>query len=570
VSQLTDDILSSVDIVDVISRYVPLKRAGSNFSGLCPFHNEKTPSFMVSPQKQIFKCFGCGQWGNVITFVKEIEKVDFWDVVKILAKDANIDLSKYEKNYHKYEEFTQGKEKIKRIHNLAQSFFENALNKSKEAKAYLHYQRKLDDTMIKKFGLGYAPSSHYELTQFLKDKKFKNEDFVESSLAKKSQSGDVYSFFRNRIMFPIHDHMGNIIAFSARILDPNDKPKYLNSSEHIAFEKSKILYGLHIAKKHIKEHGKIIVVEGQMDVIAANRLGFPIAVATCGTALTDEHMKMLKRYTDHIFLLFDQDSAWQEATIRALRIAYKWDLFPKVISLPSETKDLDDLANLEDGKAIFEKQFEVAKDGFVTIFDILKSQSDFTSPVAKQKLFNTMFGLIIGLPNPSTQIHYLNVLAEKVGQSYEVINAQYQQFAKREGRFIRRQNKNKEKKTEIYQLKRENIVASLFANNFLGKLLEGKDGCEQFDDIAQILSSYTNDSLLTQAIQGENLEIFDEAQLWREKELQAMSDDETKLKAIKRIILPNFQNILQQIRKNKKISGEELQSLVKLMRWLGK
>lgn len=168
--RITDEILQSVDIVEVIGRYVQLKRAGSNFSGKCPFHNEKTPSFMVSPQKQIFKCFGCGVGGDVITFIKEFERVDFRDAVKILAKDANIDLAQYEKNYEKYEEMNQGKEKIKRLHKLAQDFFVKSLQGNKEAIAYLKKQRKLSDDTIKTFGIGYAPNSHYDLLQKLRTK----------------------------------------------------------------------------------------------------------------------------------------------------------------------------------------------------------------------------------------------------------------------------------------------------------------------------------------------------------------------------------------------------------------
>ncbi|NOZ43865.1 MAG: hypothetical protein GXP45_01690 [bacterium] len=168
--RISDEILQNVDIVDVIGKYVQLKRAGSNFSGKCPFHNEKTPSFMVSPQKQIFKCFGCGIGGNVITFIKEIERVDFWDAAKILAKEGNIDLTQYEKNYDKYEEMNQGKEKIKRLHKLTQKFFVDSLQTNEKAQKYLKEERKLDTKTIETFGIGYASESHYSLVQMLKSK----------------------------------------------------------------------------------------------------------------------------------------------------------------------------------------------------------------------------------------------------------------------------------------------------------------------------------------------------------------------------------------------------------------
>lgn len=241
-SKLTDDILSSVDIVDVISRHVSLKRAGSNYSGCCPFHNEKTASFMVSPQKQIFKCFGCGKGGNVFTFIQEYEKIDFWDAVKMLAKDARIDITSYEVDTKKLDHYADEKEKIKRIHKLAQQFFVDALQKSKEAQNYLHEKRKLDDATIEHFGVGFAPDSSYDLWNFLKGKGFSDNDLIQASLIKPSKNSDFYTFFKKRITFPIFDTMNNIIGFSARVLDPNDTPKYLNSSEHPAFEKSKILY----------------------------------------------------------------------------------------------------------------------------------------------------------------------------------------------------------------------------------------------------------------------------------------------------------------------------------------
>jgi len=269
---------------------MPLKRSGSNFSGNCPFHNEKTPSFMVSPAKQIFKCFGCGKGGNLITFVQEIERIDFRDTIKELAKMGNINLEKYQLDNKKIEEYADEKEKIKRMHKLAQQFFVNELKKNTAALTYLKEQRKLDDKMIEYFGIGYAPESHYTLLQHLKSKGFNDNDLIQASLAKKGQNQDIYSFFRHRITFPIYDTMQNVIGFSARIVDPNATggnlasagtgPKYLNSAEHKAFDKSSILYGLNRAKNHVKEHNAIIIVEGQMDVVGLTRLGFPIGVAT--------------------------------------------------------------------------------------------------------------------------------------------------------------------------------------------------------------------------------------------------------------------------------------------------
>jgi len=565
--RISDEILQNVDIVDVIGKYVQLKRAGSNFSGKCPFHNEKTPSFMVSPQKQIFKCFGCGIGGNVITFIKEIERVDFWDAAKILAKEGNIDLTQYEKNYDKYEEMNQGKEKIKRLHKLTQKFFVDSLQTNEKAQKYLKEERKLDTKTIETFGIGYASESHYSLVQMLKSKWFSDADLQEASLAKKGNTGDMYAFFRKRITFPIYDTMNNIIAFSARILDPNDKPKYLNSAEHSAFEKSKVLYGLNLVKKHIKEFGFVIVVEGQMDVIALYQLGYPIAVATSWTAITSQHIKLLKRYTDQVYFLFDNDEAGQRATLRALKIAYQEDIFPKLIDLPTQYKDVDDLAQETDGKEKFQSYLEWSIDAFTSLYMRLKKKMDPSSPVDKQKLMNTFFELILWLPNPSTQMHYLGVLAQKLGQNEEVIMSQYKQYAKKEGKFvIRKQEKTQSQ--SIYQPQREDIVASLFWQDFILELLPWEDLAQELINLAKSIAELMPDSYLSFLNQKEELLPDDNiwgAQLWWEKEFQSLAKHEDKSKKLKTIVAPSLQELIQQIRKLKNIDQEAKYQLFKKM-----
>ena len=573
-AKISEEILDNIDIVDVISKYVALKRAWSNFSGLCPFHQEKTPSFMVSPQKQIFKCFGCGKWGNAITFIKEVERVDFWDCIKILAKDANIDLSKFEKNQEKYAELNQWKEKIKREHTLTQQFYSDALKESKEAKQYLYEKRKLDDETIKIFWVWYAPDSHYSLPQFLKSKWFKNEDMIEASLARKWQNQDIYSFFRHRITFPIYDTMGNIVAYSARILDPKDKPKYLNSSEHSAFEKSKILYWLNIAKKYIKEHNCLIVVEWQMDVIALYRLGFPVWVATCGTALSDEHIKLLKRYTENIYFLFDNDNAWQTATLRALKTAYQHSIYPKIIRLPEKYKDIDDVANEDDGKEQFKSLLSEAKDWFFNSYEQLKSQSDISSPIDKQKLFNTMFSLISWLENPSIQIHYLNLLADNIGQSYEVMSVQYKQFAKWEWRFFLQQKQKVKQRSSLYQPDRETIVLWLFYQKYLWNNFEDIDEIQNIqllaNGIAKNMWQTSLNNVIENKIDEERKMEIKEAQLWREKEFQGLINERDKAKLVKSLVGPYFQKTLQQSRKDDTIDAKkrfEINQMMKSIKW---
>lgn len=559
-SQLTDDILAQLDIVDVISRYMPLKRSGSNFSGNCPFHNEKSPSFMVSPAKQIFKCFGCGKGGNLLTFIQEIEKIDFRDAVKQVAKEGNINLEKYQLDKVKSEEYTDEKEKIKRMHKLAQEFFTDELKKNPNALKYLHEQRKIDEKTIQTFGIWYAPDSHYALLQYIKSKGFNDNDLIQASLAKKGTSQDAYAFFRNRITFPIYDTMQNVIGFSARIIDPNDKPKYLNSAENKAFDKSSILYGLNRAKNHVKVHNAIIIVEGQMDVVALTRLDMPIGVATSGTALTQQHIKLLKRYTENLYFLFDNDPAGQAATIRALSIAYQNDIFPKYINIPKPAKDADDLANIENGKELFHKQFQSAQDWFWAVFENLLNTHTISSPIDKQKILNIMFGLITNINSIPMQDHYLHILGEKLYLAYEILLHQYKQYVKNDGKFITRQMEKKST-SSTYQPDREELISILFHDNFINSYVKTPTLR------ASLLELITKLSPFIKSPSGLAWSEMLSLQLRWEKELED-KDEEKQLNIMKQMIGKTLQSHIQQILKDKNISHEDKQSLLKLKKTL--
>jgi len=576
-SKISEDILSNVDIIDIINKYVPLKRAGANFTACCPFHNEKTPSFMVSPTKQIFKCFGCGKWGNVITFVQEIERIDFWDAAKELAKQANIDITKYQKDPEKFKERNDEKEKMKRIHKIAQKFFVEQLEKNPEAKTYLIEQRKLSPGMIQKFGIGYAPNSHYELIQSLKNKWFSDQDIIEASLAKKSPTwGDVYAFFRHRITFPIYDTMNNIVGFSARIIDPNATngspasagtgPKYLNSAEHKAFQKSQLLYGLNRAKQEIKEHDALCIVEGQMDVIGLARIGYHLWVATCGTALTPEHLKLIKRYTERVFLLFDNDTAGQEASMRALTLAYQNNIFPKIITLPEEYKDIDDLANMPDAKNIFDTQRTKSQDGFVVVFNTLKKKFDITSPIDKQKILNALFELIMQIDNINIQKHYLQVLGEQLGIRENIMETQYIQFSKKEGRFITQQKaRNNQQQYKIEQDK-EHIISALFFEDYIKQHIENTEKREQLLTLINIIQKHLNDTNIVFTTDNEQQkETLLEFQLRRDKEI-GEQEEEKKYQTVKQIIMPKLQSYIKKITKDANISNDTKQEILNLVK----
>jgi len=334
--------------------------------------------------------------------------------------------------------------------------------------------------------------------------------------------------------------MNNIVGFSARIVDPNDKPKYLNSAEHKAFQKSSLLYGLNRAKNDIKEHNALFIVEGQMDVIGLARLGYHLGVATCGTALTQEHLKLIKRYTEHLFLLFDSDDAGQEASLRALTLAYQHNLFPKIITLPEGFKDIDELANTADGKEKFDDQRKKSQDGFSVVFQNLKKKFDLTSPIDKQKILNILFGLILNISNMSMQDHYIQVLGEKLGIGYEVMRAQYVQFAKNEGKFILQQTTKKTEKK--YEIDRQLLVAALFYQDFIRQFIETQDKRVRLLELITQVTTALPDTIITQATNDpSNHETLLTLQLRWDKELNEHKEEDRKYQTIKQILLPIIQ-----------------------------
>jgi len=344
------EIIEKNDIVDVISEYMALKRSGSNYTALCPFHSEKTPSFSVSSSKQIFNCFGCGVGGNVITFIQKIERINFVEAVKMLSERAGIQLD--EDKDPKGLERAKLKRTLYKINTEAARFFHINLNKSPRALEYLK-RRGLSEAIIKRFGLGFAPDKWQELTDFLKREGYEIELLYKAGLIVKNKDGDrYYDKFRNRIMFPIIDLKGNVIAFGGRVTD-DSKPKYLNSPDTPVFNKGYNIYGLNFVKK-IQNLENIIVVEGYMDAIALHQFGVENAVASLGTAFTEHQAKLLKRFSNEIIISYDSDLAGQTATLKGLSILEKEGCVVKVLSLPSG-KDPDEYIRKEGMDAFKER-----------------------------------------------------------------------------------------------------------------------------------------------------------------------------------------------------------------------
>lgn len=349
--QVSEEVIQKIkeqnDIVDIISEDVRLKKSGRNYMGLCPFHNDKSPSFSVSSEKQIYKCFSCGEAGNVFTFVMKYKKLTFVEAAKYLAAKANIPLQIENSENSK---ISRKKELLYKINVEAARYYFSNLQRNRTAKDYF-LKRGIKEETIKRFGLGYSNDEWQGVINYLRKKGYKNDFLLEAGLVSKSEkSGNVYDKFRNRVMFPVFDVRGKVIGFGGRVLD-DSKPKYLNSPETMVFQKGINLYGLNFAVKNKLQEDYIIIVEGYMDLIALHQYGITNAVASLGTALTVNQVRLLRRYVNKVIISYDADVAGQTATLRGLEILRSAGLDVKVLTVP-EGKDPDEFVR-NNGKDAF-------------------------------------------------------------------------------------------------------------------------------------------------------------------------------------------------------------------------
>ncbi|MBZ4656213.1 MAG: dnaG [Thermoanaerobacter sp.] len=352
--EMIERVIEENDIVDVVSEYVELKKSGREFKGLCPFHREKTPSFSVSPEKQVYHCFGCNASGNVVTFVMNIENLTFKEAIEFLAERAGITLKE---TYLTEAEYRKKKliDEIYKVNKLAAMYFYNKLfsEEGRQALAYIK-KRGLTESTIKKFGLGYSPSQGDSLLKFLKEKGYSEDFLVKAGLLSK-KNNSYYDRFRNRIMFPIIDVKGNVIGFGGRSI-ADTLPKYLNTPETEVFKKGKTLFAINFAKK--SQQDKFIIVEGYMDAISLYQAGIDYVVASLGTALTLDQAKLIKKYKKNVIIAYDSDEAGINATLRGLDILDELNLNIKVLSIP-QGKDPDEFIKKE-GVEVFTQLIEKA------------------------------------------------------------------------------------------------------------------------------------------------------------------------------------------------------------------
>ncbi len=413
-----DQIKERLNIEEVVSSYLTLKRAGTNLKGSCPFHNEKTPSFMVNPERQIFKCFGCGEGGDVFTFIEKIEGVDFYNALKILADKAGVTLKSRSVSRGKQEYKADHKTTLYDINDLAARVYHKILQdhpKAKNARDYLKL-RGVSQAAIEKFQIGYAPNSWDFLIRFMESKKYKRSELEKAGLAVANSKGDYYDRFRGRIIFPIGNIMGNVIGFTSRILvDDGKQAKYINSAESAIYHKGKVLYGLDKAKLAIRKEQVAVIVEGNMDVIACHQAGFENVVASSGTAITEEQIKMLSRYAPTIAFAFDSDAAGVSAMKKAVTMASGLDITAKIIKIPEGFKDPDEV--LKKDKKIWQRAVSEAKPAIIAWIDLLCRESDVSDIAQRKKIAKEILPVIKNGGLEIEKEHYIKYLAKKLSTS---------------------------------------------------------------------------------------------------------------------------------------------------------
>jgi len=419
------DVREKIDIVSFISEYLPLKKAGRNFKANCPFHNEKSASFMVSPERQIWHCFGCQKGGDAFTFLMDYENMEFPEALRTLAKKAGVDL----KSFSFDNQLLSEKEKIYSLNRHALKFYQYILLKhplGKKAMDYLKGKRDLSDKLIETFSLGVSPSSGNALSNYLIDKKgYKKQDLYLAGLAFEN-GGRTVDFFRGRLMFPLSDHRGNIVGFSARILDENsDSPKYINTKETSVYHKGSLFFGLDNAKDEIKIKQQAILVEGEFDVITCFKEGIRNVVAIKGTALTENQVTLLSRFTPKITLCLDMDEAGFEATKRSLPIIEKKSLTTTIVVMQNG-KDPDEA--IKNNSGAFKKALKEDIGVYDFLIAKLLSIYDRKTSVGKGKIVEEMKPLLGAIGNEVVKEHYIKKLSKEIDTSLESVTKEIDKY----------------------------------------------------------------------------------------------------------------------------------------------
>ena len=426
--ELIEEVRLKNDIVDVVSGYVKIQKKGSSYFGLCPFHNEKSPSFSVSPGKQMFYCFGCGAGGNVFTFVMQYENASFQEAVKLLAERAGVSLPDLQEGEEARKRDSKRARLLEVNKEAARYFYYQLRSKTGQAGyAYLH-KRQLSEETIKHFGLGFANVTSNDLVKYLKSKGYEDKLIIEAGLASYDERYGLHDKFWNRVMFPIQDSNHRVIGFGGRVMG-DAKPKYLNSPETMVFDKSRNLYGLNFART--ARTNNIILCEGYMDVIAMHQAGFTQAVASLGTAFTEGQAILLRRYAQEVILAYDSDGAGVRAALRAIGILKEAGMTGKVLNL-EPYKDPDEfIKNL--GREAFAQRLEEAENSFFFELRILQREYDMKDPEEKTKFYREIAKKLCGFSEEVERENYIQAVADKYGIGFENLRKLVRSYAEKTG-----------------------------------------------------------------------------------------------------------------------------------------
>jgi DNA primase len=476
-----EDIKSRLSIEDVISEYVQLKRAGRNWRGLSPFSNEKTPSFMVSPEKQIWHDFSSGKGGNMFSFVMEVEGLDFKGALELLARKAGVDLEQYRGSSQRR---GPNKERLYELLELSTKFYQVQFSKNQTTLEYVFKTRGFSKDTALEWRLGYSPNNGSALVDYAKSKGFTEQEIKNAGLSARAYRGGTQDMFRGRLMIPLQDPQGRVIGFTARLLDdqPN-APKYINTPQTVLYDKSRHVYGLHLAKESIRKSQFAVLVEGNLDVIASHQAGIRQVVATAGTALTEPHLKALGRFTGDIRLSFDADKAGIAATERAIPIASRVKVSLSIIEIPSG-KDPDELIR-QDPK-LWEQAIGKNQYALDWLMDRYKKLLDINSAQGKRQYSDVLLPVVRGLSDDVERDHYMNSIAKAIGVSREALE---QKFSKTEGP---EQARRRRIKVTPAQMDRATAENRKLQDNFLSLVLMRRT-LREFLDLVTEDMMYTED-----------------------------------------------------------------------------
>ncbi len=547
--EFIDEVKSANDIVDVISGYVNLRRHGTTFFGNCPFHKEKTGSFAVQPEKQIFHCFGCGVGGNVVSFIMKSENMTFPEAIEFLADRAKIelpkeDVSKEEEDKLRITEYH--KNQMYEINKEAGRFFYQNIYKSNTAKDYIN-KRRLNIETVKKFGIGFAMNDN-GLSKHLQSKGFKENDMIATGLVGKSDRGFLYDKFKDRLMFPIFDIKGRVVAFGGRALGSHEElkekhiPKYINSPENLIYTKGRHLYGLNIAKKTMQDIKTILVVEGYMDVVSPHSFGVTNVVASLGTALTEAQGKLLRNYAEEVVLSYDSDEAGQKAILRGIDVLANLGITSKVLQM-KDAKDPDEYI-LKFGKDKFNLLVSNSITAVEYKIEVLKSKFNLNDTSDKIKFLTGMAKILASLANNIERDIYIEKFSKELGVSKDAIVKEVEKIlfkdGKQEKKFVLQRNNN-QKLVELTNKEEETILY----------LLTSKSK-EVYDKIKSIVDIEDFKGESSRPLLANFYKAYEDNSIYSLDDLTSLCENENETNLITKILLkPNtsddFSKITQEV-----------------------